>query len=369
MVTEHGSGTGCPDKFKELERIICYMIDRAGSGHYASSMSALEIMYPLFYEQGVKPDEFILSKGHAAPALYAILDDLKYITKEQIDGFREYGGLPGHPSLETPGVLCSSGSLGMGISKAMGLAWANQDKVYHVLVGDGELQEGQNWEALLHFGASKIKNLFIHIDANQNQYCGKIRGRDEKLLFWKYAQDQIIVHYTSWKQDNKYLTRPQNDEYAALVEKYSQVLLDMMRNNEKVVVLDADLEHDFGLTKIKEEFPDRFIECGISEQHMVSMANGLALAGYLPICHTFGAFYRRCVDQIYNNSCDGLTIVYVAGLCGRHKQNIGKSHEEYSDDLFSWGSAQMRVLDFCINDNKIGPIGIGSQTLIRLVIP
>ena len=121
---------------KYLHSLIKQMIQGAGSGHYASSMSALEIMVPLFYEQGIKPDQFILSKGHAAPALYAILYDLGYI--KEVVSFRLFGGLPGHPSIETNGVLVSSGSLGMGISKAIGLAYANPDKVYHVLVGDGD---------------------------------------------------------------------------------------------------------------------------------------------------------------------------------------------------------------------------------------
>ena len=117
-------------KLEHLESLICQMIQSAGSGHHASSMSALEIMHPLFYEQGVTPDTFILSKGHAAPALYAILYDLGYLTDEDLQSFRKIGGLPGHPSIETPGVLCSSGSLGMGISKAIGLAYANPDKTY-----------------------------------------------------------------------------------------------------------------------------------------------------------------------------------------------------------------------------------------------
>lgn len=329
MVAENIGQSGC-HKWVRLRKTIKFMIEMAGSGHYASSMSALEIMYPLFYEQGVKPDEFILSKGHAAPALYAILHDLGYLSEKQLACFRQYDGLPGHPEIGINGVLCSSGSLGMGISKAIGLAYANPKKTYHVLVGDGELQEGQNWEALFHIARNGIENVIIHVDANGMQYSGKILEKVPELGF-----DWLIIHKTLWNESNKYLTRPQNPRYAEIVEKYSQKLLEMMRENEKIVVLNADLEQDFGLTKIKEAFPERFIECGISEQHMVSMANGLALAGKLPVCHTFGAFYRRAIDQIYNNECDHLKIIYVAGLCGDHKQNVGKSHNEnHLDELF-----------------------------------
>ena len=104
--------------------------------------------------------------------------------------------------------------------------------------------------------------------------------------------------------------------------------------HSKFIVLNADLEQDFGLTEIKEKFPDRYIQCGISEQHMVSMANGLALAGKIPICHTFGAFYRRAIDQIYNNACDRLSIGYIAGLCRVPAKNIGLSHRTSHPKIF-----------------------------------
>jgi transketolase len=348
-------------KFDELEKIVRYMIERAGSGHYASSCSALEIMVPLFYEQGVTPDRFILSKGHAAPALYAILFDLGYLNQGDIDRFREYGGLPGHPSIETPGVLCSSGSLGMGISKALGLAWANPNKIYHVLVGDGELQEGQNYEAMNTIVHDNVKNVIVHVDANGQQYSGpcvvKTRG---ELPSW------LKVHETTWRESNKYLTRPQNPEYAALIDRYSDELLKAMGENDKIVVLDADLKYDFGLEKIEAAFPDRFIECGISEQHMVSMAGGLARAGRLPVCHTFGAFYRRAIDQIYNNCCDGLKVIYVAGLCGKHRQNIGKSHESGFTGfaMLDAGCAYCGSIDTAINTIKVNESGF-----ITLVMP
>jgi len=302
-------------KIKELEASICTMIETAGSGHYASSLSALEIMYPLFYEQGVKPDEFILSKGHAAPALYAILYDLGYI--KDLSGFRKWGGLPGHPELNVPGVLCSSGSLGMGISKALGLAYANPDKTYHVLVGDGELQEGQNWEAILYADAHKVKNVRVHVDVNHRQYSGLTRAVQHRWILPYF----ISFHETTWQHDNSYLCKPKDKDMT-----YSLALFAAMEKDNRIITLNADLEHDFGLTVIKQTFPERYIQCGISEAHMVSMANGLALAGMIPICHTFGAFYRRAVDQMYNNACDGLHVGYVAGLNDFGKVNIGKSH-------------------------------------------
>lgn len=318
-------------KFEELTKLIGTMIEHAGSGHYASSMSALEIMYPLFYEQGIQPDKFILSKGHAAPALYAILIDKGILPPEAVYDFRK--GIPGHPSLETNGVLCSSGSLGMGISKAIGLAIANPDKTYHVLVGDGELQEGQIWEAISYLQGNKIPNLLIHVDSNGFQYSGSVRQ------WYLYIDDNrnFIKHTTTWRESNSYLTRPHPvmGKYRELVEKYSIALLEEMQKNENIFVLTADLEQDFGLTKIKEAFPERYIDCGISEQHMVSMANGLALAGKLPVCHTFSAFYKRCLDQMDNNVKDRHRIGYVAGLIDHGPINIGGSHAATPREVFT----------------------------------
>ena len=326
-------------KYQQLQNLVARMIQEAGSGHYASSMSALEIMYPLFYEEGIKPDQFILSKGHAIPALYAILYDLGYI--KDLSGFRKYNGLPGHPELMN-GITCSSGSLGMGISKATGLAKINLGKIYHVLVGDGELQEGQNWEALMYLTANYVDNVIVHIDCNGQQYSGGVDGRGLAFLSLLYTDDNHILrsvklHLTTWDKDNKYLTRPQMPDYAKKIEKYGQYLYDLMMGNDKIVVLDADLVDDFGLRRIKDDFPRRFIECGISEQHMVSMANGIALSGYYPVCHTFGSFYRRAIDQIYNNYHDGLKVIYTAGLVGKAPINIGISHEAVrGQEMLSW---------------------------------
>lgn len=313
------------DKFSQLKGIVAEMIERAGSGHYASSVSALEIMVPLFYEQGIQPDQFILSKGHAAPALYAILYDKGFLSKADLDSFREYGGLPGHPELGTTGVLCSSGSLGMGISKVVGLAHANPDREYHVLVGDGEQEEGQISEALIYLQRPEApRNIIVHVDFNGMTYSGPSPHTE-----WQSAMDIVIFHHTTWEHDNHYLT---NYEPADLP--YTDRLIREMWVNPEMVVLNADLEHDFGLTTIKESYPSRYIQCGICEQHMVSMANGLALAGKIPICHTFGAFYRRAIDQMYNNACDGLRVGYVAGLCNRPAKNIGRSHMASPRELY-----------------------------------
>jgi len=241
------------EKYTELQQLIADMIKWAGSGHYASSMTALEIMYPLFYEQKIEPDQFILSKGHAAPALYAILYDLGYLKGEVLDKFRQYDGLPGHPELSIPGVLVSSGSLGMGVSKAMGLAFANPKKEYHVLVGDGELQEGQNWEAQMN-PCTIYNNIKIHVDCNGHQFSRSFTVAGLS----KHQGGNVTFHETSWLKSNSYLTQPKKPDTT-----YSDALVDAMSKDNRIIALNADLEQDFGLTRIKQYFPDRYIQCGI----------------------------------------------------------------------------------------------------------
>src|ERR1700761_533395 len=145
--------------FAELCRInVLYMIARAGSGHIGSSFSSLEIMSWLFLEEldALAPNRrgslYFSSKGHDAPAVYAIAIALGSLPESHLHNLRRLGGLPGHPDVGTPGIVTNTGSLGMGISKAKGMIHAHrargESRRVFVLTGDGELQEGQIWESL-----------------------------------------------------------------------------------------------------------------------------------------------------------------------------------------------------------------------------
>ncbi len=157
-------------------------ITNARSGHIGASLSAIEVLTVLYHHaMNVDPsrpkrkgrDIFILSKGHAASALYAALASRGFMPTEKLAKFRRLGGLEGHAELSVPGVEINSGSLGMGISKAKGFAWAyRSDRVRasaFVMIGDGELQEGQNWEAIQSAGFWKLDNLYLVIDRNYVQ--------------------------------------------------------------------------------------------------------------------------------------------------------------------------------------------------------
>jgi transketolase len=172
---------------KKLRRHIVTMIGQAGSGHPGGSLSAVEIITALYFKlmrhkpldpQWAGRDRFILSKGHAAPALYAVLAECGYFPVEELMTLRQVDSrLQGHPDRTiTPGVELSSGSLGQGLSFGLGVALAGrldeQGYRVYVLLGDGECNEGQVWEAAMANAHYHIDNLTAVVDNNGQQIDG-----------------------------------------------------------------------------------------------------------------------------------------------------------------------------------------------------
>lgn len=181
---------------------IIEMLGEAGSGHPGGSLSAADIVASLyFWEMKIDPqnpawvdrDRFVLSKGHAAPVLYAVLAEKGYFPKEQLQVLRKLGSpLQGHPDMrKLSGVEASTGSLGQGISWAVGMALGakidHKDYRTYALLGDGELEEGMVWEALMAAAHYKLDNLVAFVDHNGLQIDGPITSVlspepiDEKL--------------------------------------------------------------------------------------------------------------------------------------------------------------------------------------------
>ncbi len=166
---------------KESRQNIIKMVYNAKSGHIGGSLSATDIMTVLFHKcmnpKGKDHDRFVLSKGHVSPIYYSVLSQLGFIPKSELMTFRKLGSrLQGHPSLLCPGVEVCTGSLGQGLSIACGMAIALKlDKSpahVFVLMGDGELQEGNAWEAFMQAPHRKLDNLIAIIDRNHLQIDG-----------------------------------------------------------------------------------------------------------------------------------------------------------------------------------------------------
>lgn len=173
----------------EVRRGIITAVHGAKAGHPGGSLSAADLFTYLYFEEmNVDPkdpkkadrDRFVLSKGHTAPGLYSTLANRGYFPVEDLPTLRHLGSyLQGHPCMqETPGVDMSSGSLGQGISAAVGMALAakmdGKDYRTYTLLGDGEIQEGQVWEASMFAGHRKLDNLVVIVDNNGLQIDGKI---------------------------------------------------------------------------------------------------------------------------------------------------------------------------------------------------
>ena len=173
----------------EMRKLILSSLFHAKSGHPGGSLSCTDLLAVLYNEEmrvfpsspkAVDRDRFVLSKGHAAPALYAALALKGYFPKENMNCLRKLdSGLEGHPSMKcTPGVDMSTGSLGQGISAACGMALAGKKsgdsyRVYSVL-GDGELEEGQVWEAMMLAAHYRLDNLCVFVDFNGHQVDGPV---------------------------------------------------------------------------------------------------------------------------------------------------------------------------------------------------
>ena len=173
----------------EVRKGIVTAVHSAKAGHPGGSLSAADIFTYLYFEEmNIDPkepkkadrDRFVLSKGHTAPGLYSVLANRGFFPVEDLKTLRHLGSyLQGHPCMqETPGVDMSSGSLGQGISAAVGMALAakldNQSYRTYTLLGDGEIQEGQVWEASMFAGHRKLDNLVVIVDNNGLQIDGKI---------------------------------------------------------------------------------------------------------------------------------------------------------------------------------------------------
>ena len=186
----------------EIRKDIVKMLTLAGSGHTGGSLSAVDILVSLYFyalrDDPKRPewrerDRFLLSKGHGCPALYAVLAHKGYFPKDELWTLRKLGSLlQGHPQMGLPGIEISSGSLGQGLSIANGIALASRlerlDIRVYCLLGDGETNEGQIWEAVMTGAHYKLDNVCAIIDFNRLQidgFCCEVKDMGPYIHKWK----------------------------------------------------------------------------------------------------------------------------------------------------------------------------------------
>lgn len=201
-------------KAVDYRKDILKTINSAGSGHPGGSLSAVEIFITLYdYQMNHRPedptwedrDRLIVSKGHISPATYVTLANQGYFPKEELESFRKFGSLlQGHVHTKVPGVEFNTGSLGMGLSVANGIAMAaklkNKDFKAYCLMGDGEIQEGSVWEAAMSSAHFKLDNVCAIVDYNKVQENGptnEIKNLDplgDKWRSFGWHVEEIIGH-------------------------------------------------------------------------------------------------------------------------------------------------------------------------------
>ncbi len=469
------------------------IVKRAGSGHLGSSFSAMDIVAWLYYEEmdqsklgGDNPhrDIYFSSKGHDVPGLYSILYSIGVIQEGKFLKLRRLGGLDGHPDVGVQGIEANSGSLGMGISKGRGMAWAKKYLGYkgrvYVLTGDGEWQEGQNFEALQSMVQQKIDNLTVIIDHNKVQSdklvkdiidlgdletkfrsfgwfvlridghefkqiqkaleaVKRIRGTPQIVIadtikgrgvsFMEHTNafhdgNSLYPWHSGAPDDNSYnkayeelrnkidsnllrnglepiilipispesklippaflageplsqaaqekMDSKVTNEYVS--QSFGQALLELGAKRQDLVVLDADLSSDCRLRDFENTFPERFIENGIAEQDMVSMAGGLARMGLLPVVNSFASFLAsRANEQIYNNASEKTKIIYGLHYAGIIPAGPGKSHQSVRDISLLSAIPNIEILEPC-NSDEAGKIvkycvqEASSSCAVRLII-
>lgn len=390
----------------------------ANHGWLGASFSVADILTVL-YHASVEPDEpIVLCKGHAAAMQYAILASLGKISLSDLLRYKTSDGPQAHTDIMTPGIKVNSGSLGQGLSKCVGLGWQQPHRVFPIL-GDGELQEGQNYEALMTISHYNLRNVIPVIDINCLQSDSNVsaimgipalkpmlesfgfdtidvNGNDIASLYDVFSElgtpdrPTVILAKTrkgaglpfaecddTDRRDYKWHGAvPEQRDYQLAVREltaqtglpeleeqainwiellpdnmstptsipqaqhsrsdrpdlstgkaFGETLCNLVKNHPTLYALDADLEKPCKLTPFATQYPDNFIEVGIAEQDMISIAGGLTLAGKLPVVNTYASFFRRAFEQIYVNATEKTSVIYAGHYAGLCYTTDGKTHQ------------------------------------------
>ncbi|KKT74251.1 MAG: Transketolase [Candidatus Peregrinibacteria bacterium GW2011_GWA2_44_7] len=421
---------------KSCRRSILEMTHQAQSGHPGGSLSSIDYLAVLYaFVISQTGEKVVVSNGHISPAVYSVLAELGYVSKDEVNSsFRKVGSIfEGHVTRHVAGVEYGTGPLGIGVSVAAGFALAeklkNSERNVYALMGDGEAQEGQVHE-MIHFAAHHhLDNLILFVDANKVQLTASLADilpLDLRKLFeaagWKVlevdahnpqalwatlgdahsisgapvvlighsvmgkgvefmepeglasratwhgsapkteqvkpalnamildkAEEELLEHFRAQIQ-----WHPKPAEFPKLLSPlpldtgtpftyapdakidcrtaYGKALLDLAQRNPSILALTADLRGSVMTKFVYENLPKQHVECGIAEQHMVSLSGGLSLSGFTPFCSTFGAFMTsRAKDQARVNDINHTNVKMVATHCGLSVGEDGPTHQAIDD--------------------------------------
>jgi transketolase len=439
---------------KDSRGMILDMVTRAQSGHPGGALSSLDILTVLYAGIVAQTGEkLVVSNGHVSPAVYATLAQLGLVQKDDvIEGFRANGSdFEGHVARLVPGILYGSGPLGIGLSVASGMAWAEKNpvgkktgpvrKVFAVM-GDGESQEGEVYEMMNYAGHNKLDNLIVICDDNgvqltdsvhnivNNNIAGHFEAAGWKVLYTNghdYArlwtaigkayktkgQPVLILAKTvmgkgvnfmekeglakratwhgkapsveevegvrkrfnlskretnlleefrksvKWKPGKPQLKWPTKsfvrvgksrlyaaDELTDCRSAYGQTLLDLVKSNSNVVAMTSDLRGSVKTGLVADEVPEKHIECGIAEQHMMSMAGGLSFSGYIPFVSTFAVFMSsRAKGQARLNDVNNTNVKMVSTHSGVSNGPDGPTHHALDDSGAFLGFLNTKLIE------------------------
>lgn len=383
---------------EKLRQYVVHTTHSASSGHTTSSLSCIELMIALYLKElqtdfdnlsSKHNDRVIFSKGHASPLFYSLFVELGRLHPNELSRFRQIDSpLEGHPTKRFKYTEVSTGSLGQGLSVGLGLAYNalyydKSDARIYVLMGDGELAEGQVWEAISLAAHYNLRNLVGIVDVNRLGQTGEtLHGWDLQLYqtqiqsfgwatvvidghnfdeilqayscarqshlptmiiaktvkgkgisFWenklgwhakplpanKYAAwlgtiDNPIYSVDEYKPASTMLTS--NETLVSTKLALGEELVKLGEQEPNLIVLDADVQDATHTNLFAKEFPERFIQCFIAEQNMISIAVGLSIRGKTPFVSTFAAFLTRAFDQLRMASLQGANIIINGSYCG-----------------------------------------------------
>jgi transketolase len=420
---------------KSCRKSILQMVTNAQSGHPGGSLSSIDFLATFYaYIVSQTGEKVVVSNGHISPAVYSVLAELGYIPKEEVvRDFRKSGSIyEGHTTRHVDGIFYGTGPLGIGLSVGAALADCEkrkgENKKVFTVIGDGEAQEGQIYEAI-HFASNhKIDNLITFVDYNKVQLTAslkdtfdidipavfkaahwqviEINGHDYSEI-WKaigesYKSNRPVAiiahtimgkgvdfmepegdeHRPTWhgkapkpeeaaealqaltlsSEENAKIEkfketikwRPEASKYPELLSPlgtntgevrtysaetftdcrsaYGNALLDLAKNNKKIIALTADLKGSVKTDLVSENLPEQYIECGITEQNMLSLAGGYSTEDYIPFASTFGAFISsRAKDQARVNDINYTNVKMVATHCGLSVGEDGPTHQAIDD--------------------------------------